>query len=61
MLKYAIIFALISLVAGPLRFSGVAAGAAAIAKVLFVLFLVVAVVFVVLAAIGVGAARKVLK
>jgi len=61
MLKYAIIFALISLVAGALGFSGVAAGAAGIAKVLFVLFLVVAVVFVVLAAIGVGAARKVLK
>jgi len=61
MLKYAVIFALISLVAGALGFSGVAAGAAGIAKVLFVLFLVIAVVFVVLAAIGVGAARKVLK
>ena len=33
MLKYAIIFALISLVAGALGFSGVAAGAAGIAKV----------------------------
>lgn len=61
MLKYALIFALISLVAGALSFTGVAAGAAGIAKVLFVLFLVIAVVFVVLAAIGVGAARKVLK
>ena len=39
MLKYAIIFALISLVAGALGFSGVAAGAAGIAKVLFVLIL----------------------
>ena len=61
MLKYAIVFALISLVAGALGFTGVAAGAAGIAKVLFVLFLVLAVVFVVLAAIGVGAARKLLK
>jgi uncharacterized membrane protein YtjA (UPF0391 family) len=61
MLKYAIVFALISLVAGALGFTGVAAGAAGIAKVLFVLFLVLAVLFVVLAAIGVGAARKVLK
>jgi uncharacterized membrane protein YtjA (UPF0391 family) len=61
MLKYAIIFALISLVAGALGFSGVAAGAAGIAKVLFVLFLVIAVVFVVLAVLGIGAARKALK
>jgi uncharacterized membrane protein YtjA (UPF0391 family) len=61
MLKYAIIFALISLVAAALGFTGVAAGAAGIAKVLFVIFLIIAVVFVVLAAVGVGAARKVLK
>jgi uncharacterized membrane protein YtjA (UPF0391 family) len=61
MLKYAIIFALISLVAGALGFSGVAAGTAGIAKVLFFIFLVVAVVFVVLAVLGVGAARKALK
>ena len=61
MLKYAIIFALIALVAGALRFGGVAAGAAGIAKILFGLFLILAVVFVVLAALGVGAARKALK
>lgn len=61
MLKYAIIFALISLVAGALGFTGVAAGAAGIAKVLFVIFLIIAVVFIVLAILGVGAARKVLK
>ena len=35
MLKWAIIFAVISLVAGVFGFTGVAAGAAGIAKVLF--------------------------
>jgi len=58
MLKYAIIFALISLVAGVLGFGGIAAGAAGIAKLLFGLFLVLAVVFVVLAALGIGAVKK---
>lgn len=61
MLKYAIIFALISLVAGALGFGGIAAGSAGIAKILFGLFLILAVIFVVLAALGVGAARKALE
>src|SRR5579862_5963428 len=52
MLKYAIIFAVISLIAGALGFGGVAAGAAGIAKILFGLFLILAVVFLVLAALG---------
>lgn len=60
MLKYAIVFAVISLIAGALGFGGVAAGAAGIAKVLFGLFLVLAVIFLVLAALGVGAVRKAL-
>ena len=60
MLKYAIIFAVISLLAGVLGFGGVAAGAAGIAKLLFGLFLVLAVLFVVLAALGVGAVKKAL-
>ncbi|MDL9999243.1 DUF1328 domain-containing protein [Variovorax sp. J22P240] len=60
MLKYAIVFAVISLIAGALGFGGVAAGAAGIAKVLFGLFLILAVVFLVLAALGVGAAKKAL-
>ena len=59
-LKYAIVFAVISLIAGALGFGGVAAGAAGIAKVLFGLFLILAVVFLVLAALGVGAVRKAL-
>jgi uncharacterized membrane protein YtjA (UPF0391 family) len=61
MLKYAIIFAIISLIAGALGFGGIAAGSAGIAKILFGLFLILAVIFVVLAALGVGAARKILK
>ena len=61
MLKYAIIFAVISLIAGGLGFGSVAAGSAGIAKILFGLFLILAVIFVVLAALGVGAARKALK
>ena len=60
MLKYAIVFAIISLIAGALGSGGVAAGAAGIAKVLFGLFLVLAVVFLVLAALGVGAVKKAL-
>lgn len=61
MLKYAIIFAVISLVAGAFGFGGIAAGSAGIAKILFGLFLILAVVFIVLAALGVGAARNALK
>ena len=61
MLKYAIVFAIISLIAGALGFGGIAAGTAGIAKVLFGVFLILTVIFVVLAALGVGAARKILK
>lgn len=61
MLKYAIVFAIISLIAGALGFGGIAAGSAGIAKILFGLFLILAVLFIVLAALGVGAARKALK
>jgi uncharacterized membrane protein YtjA (UPF0391 family) len=61
MIKYAIIFAVISLVAAALGFSGVAAGAAGIAKILFGLFLILAVIFIVLAALGVGAAKNIMK
>ena len=61
MLKYAIIFAVISLITGALGFSGVAAGSAGIAKILFGLFLILAVIFIVLTALGVGSAKKMLK
>lgn len=39
MLRYALIFLVVSLVAGALGFTGISAGAATIAKVLFFLFL----------------------
>lgn len=61
LLKYAIIFAIVSLIAGALGFTGVAAGAAGIAKILFFIFLAIAVLFVILAVLGVGAARKALR
>jgi uncharacterized membrane protein YtjA (UPF0391 family) len=61
MLKYAIVFAIISLIAGALGFGGIAAGAAGIAKLLFGIFLVLALIFVVLAVLGVGAAKKALR
>jgi uncharacterized membrane protein YtjA (UPF0391 family) len=48
MFKWALIFLLFSLVAGVLGFTGIAAGAAAIAKVLFFVGLFLFVVFVVL-------------
>ena len=48
MLKWAIIFALISVVAGVLGFTGVAAGAAAVAKVLFFIFFALFVIFLLL-------------
>ncbi|MBS0376957.1 MAG: DUF1328 domain-containing protein [Proteobacteria bacterium] len=44
MLRYAIIFLLIGLVAGVLGFGGLAAGAAGIAQVLFFVFLGLAVI-----------------
>ncbi|ACA18042.1 protein of unknown function DUF1328 [Methylobacterium sp. 4-46] len=49
MLKWALIFFVVSLVAGALGFTNVAAGARGIARLLFGLFLVVAVVIVVVA------------
>lgn len=49
MLKWALIFLVISLVAGALGFTGVASGARSIAKVLFGIFLVIFVIFILLA------------
>jgi len=48
MLKWALIFLVISLVAGALGFTGVARGAATIAKVLFGIFLVLFILFLIL-------------
>lgn len=60
MLKYAIIFAVISLVAGLLEFRRHCGGRRGHYKVLFGLFLILAVIFIVLAALGVGAVKKAL-
>lgn len=48
MLKWALIFLVISLVAGALGFTGIASGAARIAKLLFGVFLLIFVVLLVL-------------
>lgn len=49
MLKWAVIFLVISFIAGGLGFTGIASGAARISKLLFGLFLLLFVVFVLLA------------
>ena len=54
MLKWAIIFLVISLIAGAFGFTGIARGAATIAKVLFAIFLILFVVFLILAFTAVG-------
>jgi uncharacterized membrane protein YtjA (UPF0391 family) len=58
MLKWAIIFGLISLVAALFGFTGIAAGAAGIAKVLFVLFLIAFIVVLAMALMGAKAVSK---
>ncbi len=55
MLRWALIFALIAIVAGSLGFTGIAAGAAVAAKTIFYIFLGLVVVFILL---GVTVAKK---
>ena len=55
MIKWAIIFAIIAVVAGLLGFSGIASGAASIAKVLFGLAVVIFLVLIALAIFGINA------
>jgi uncharacterized membrane protein YtjA (UPF0391 family) len=55
MLRWALIFAIIALVAGLLGFTGIAAGAAVVAKTIFYVFLGLVVVFILL---GVTIAKK---
>lgn len=54
MLSFAIGALLISLVAGALGFTGIAKGAAAVAKVVFGIFLAVAVLLFILIAMGIS-------
>lgn len=56
LLWWAIIALVISVIAGGLGFSGVAAGAATIARVLFGIFLLIAIVIFILVVLGIGAA-----
>jgi uncharacterized membrane protein YtjA (UPF0391 family) len=55
MLRWALIFAVIAVVAGLLGFTGIAAGAAVVAKTIFYIFLGLVVVFILL---GVTIAKK---
>ena len=55
MLRWALLFAIIAIVAGLLGSTGIAAGAAVLAKTIFYIFLGLVVVFIVL---GVTVARK---
>ena len=54
MLKWAIIFLVIALIAGALGFTGVARGAAAIAKVLFFIFIALFIIVLILGALGIS-------
>lgn len=56
MLRWALIFAVISLIAGLFGFTGLSEGAAGIAKILFGLFLALFLIFLLL---GVTIARKI--
>jgi uncharacterized membrane protein YtjA (UPF0391 family) len=56
MLKWALVFLVVALIAGALGFTDVAAGAASIAKVLFGIFLVV---FLVLLVLGIRAGQAI--
>lgn len=58
MLKWALIFAVVSLVAGVLGFTGIASGAAAFAKVLFFVFLALCVLFLGLALFAVDRLKR---
>lgn len=53
---WAIVALVVSIIAGALGFTGVAAGAATIAKLLFGVFLLIAVVLFVLVLLGIGVA-----
>src|SRR5438067_795992 len=52
MLRWALIFLIVALIAAVFGFGGIATGAAGIAKILFVLFLVVFVISLILGAVG---------
>ena len=49
MLKWALIFFLVAIIAGALGFTNIAAGAATISRILFAIFLVIFLIFLALA------------
>jgi uncharacterized membrane protein YtjA (UPF0391 family) len=55
MLRYAIIFAVISVVAGFLGFGGISSASAGIAKIFFFIFIAVCILFFILAILGIKA------
>lgn len=57
MLRYAVVFFIIALIAAVFGFTGIAAGAVSIAKVLFFIFLLIAAVTLLLGLFGKGASR----
>lgn len=59
LLFWGVMAAIISVLAGGLGFTGVAAGAAGVAKIMFLLFLVIALVIFGLVLLGIGAADAV--
>lgn len=56
LLWWAVIALVISVIAGAMGFTGVAAGAATIARVLFGVFLLIAIIIFALVILGIGAA-----
>ena len=57
MLKWALIFFIISLIAGVFGFTGVASGAAAVARILFYIAVTLFLLFVVLGVIALNAVK----
>jgi uncharacterized membrane protein YtjA (UPF0391 family) len=56
LLWWAVIALIVSIIAGGMGFSGVAAGAATVSRLLFGIFLLIAIVLFVLVLLGIGAA-----
>jgi uncharacterized membrane protein YtjA (UPF0391 family) len=56
LLTWAIVALIVSVIAGALGFTGIARGAATVAKILFGIFLVIALVLFVMVLLGIGVA-----
>lgn len=54
MLRWAVIFLIIALVAGALLFAGVPGSAATVARIVFIAFLILAALFLIVALVGIG-------